>query len=70
MEKFSVYLNRRVFVMESAIVKESSVFESFITKTHLFKYIENFTTKKGKFSDKKNLIFFHIPAQNIDCGTC
>ena len=24
-----------------------------IMKTHLFKYIENFTTKKGKFSDKK-----------------
>ena len=24
-----------------------------ITKTRLFKYIENFTTKKGKFSDKK-----------------
>ena len=29
-----------------------------ITKTRLFKYIENFTTKKWKFSDKKNLIFF------------
>ena len=24
-----------------------------VTKTRLFKYIENFTTKKGKFSDKK-----------------
>ena len=24
-----------------------------ITKTRLFKYIENFTTKKGKFSGKK-----------------
>ena len=24
-----------------------------ITKTRLFKYTENFTTKKGKFSDKK-----------------
>ena len=24
-----------------------------ITKTRLFKNIENFTTKKGKFSDKK-----------------
>ena len=29
-----------------------------ITKTCLFKYIENFTTKKWKFSDKKILIFF------------
>ena len=29
----------------------------FITKTRLFKYIENFTIKKGKFSDK-NMVFF------------
>ena len=40
---------------------------TYITKTRLFKYIENFTTKKGIFSDKKILIF-HISAQNIDCG--
>ena len=39
----------------------------FITKTRLFKYIENFTTKNGKFSDK-NSDTFHISAQNIDCG--
>ena len=38
-----------------------------ITKTSLFKYIENFTTKKWKFSDKNSDIF-HISAQNIDCG--
>ena len=25
-----------------------------ITKTRLFKYIENFTSKNGKFSEKKN----------------
>ena len=36
-------------------------------KTRLFKYAENFTTKKGKFSDKNSDIF-HISAQNIDCG--
>ena len=29
-----------------------------ITKTCLFKYIENFTTEKWKFSDKIFLIFF------------
>ena len=29
-----------------------------ITKTRLFKYIENFTTEKGKFSDKKFWYFF------------
>ena len=40
---------------------------SWITKTCLIKYTENFTTKKWKFSDK-NLDFFLISAQNIDCG--
>ena len=39
-----------------------------ITKTCLFKYNENFTTKKWKFSDKKSWYFFHISAKNIDCG--
>ena len=34
-----------------------------ITKTSLFKYTENFTTKSDK-----NPIFFLISAQNIDCG--
>ena len=43
--------------------------QQFIMKTRLFKYIENFTTKKkGKFSDKKKSDIFHISAQNIDCG--
>ena len=41
--------------------------ETHITKTGLFKYTENFTTKKWKFSDK-NFNNFHISAQNIDCG--
>ena len=36
-------------------------------KSHLFKYTENFTTKKRKISDKNSDIF-HIYAQNIDCG--
>ena len=38
-----------------------------ITKTRLFKYIEKFTTKNWKFSDKYSDIF-HISAQNTDCG--
>ena len=43
---------------ESATVNELSVFESLkfyylITKIRLFKYTENFTTQKWKFSDKK-----------------
>ena len=42
--------------------------KSHITKTRLFKYIENFASKNWNFLDKKTLIFFHISAQNIDCG--
>ena len=38
-----------------------------ITKTRLFKYTENLTSKNWKFSLKKSDIF-HISAQNIDCG--
>ena len=40
--------------------------DNLITKTHLFKYIEFFTTINWKFSDK-NSDFFHISAQIIDC---
>ena len=39
-----------------------------ITKTRLFKYTENFTTQKNESFQTKILIFFHISAQNIDCG--
>ena len=39
----------------------------YITKTRLFKYLENFTTKNWNFLDKHSDIF-HISAQNIDCG--
>ena len=38
-------------------VKVDQIHEG-ITKTRLFKYIENFTTKKGKFSDKNNSDIF------------
>ena len=37
-------------------------------ETRLFKYTENFTTKKWKFFQIKNSDIFHISAQNIDCG--
>ena len=40
----------------------------YITKTSLFKYTENFTTKKWKFFQIKNSDIFHTSAQNIDCG--
>ena len=38
-----------------------------ITKTCLFKCIENFISKQWKFSDKKKSDILHISAQNIDC---
>ena len=38
--------------------KIKSLLSQSITKTRLFKYIENFTSKNIKFSDKKNPIFF------------
>ena len=31
-----------------------------ITKTRLFKSVENFTTKKGKFSDKNYNVFMFL----------
>ena len=37
-----------------------------ITKTRLFEYMENFTSKNRTFSDKNSDIF-HISTQNIDC---
>ena len=39
-----------------------------ITKTRLFKYVENFTSKKTEKVLDKNSDIFHISAQNIDCG--
>ena len=47
--------------------KGASEQESNIMKTCLFKYTENFTTKKWKFSDKNSDIF-HTSTQNIECG--
>ena len=42
------------------------VSSSQFTKTSIFKYTENFTIRKWKFSDKNSDIF-QISAQNIDC---
>ena len=41
---------------------------STITKTRLFKYIENFTSKNKKKNQIKNSDIFHISPQNIDRG--
>ena len=39
-----------------------------IAQTCLFKYIENFTSKSWKFSDKK-FFYFSYSAQNTDWGS-
>ena len=43
-------------------------FSHAITKTRLFKYIENFTTIKIENFQIKNPDIFHNSAPNIDCG--
>ena len=45
-----------------------SIPDLIITKTRLFKYIENFTTQKREIFQLKNANIFLISAQNIDCG--
>ena len=60
-----VYRHRQIWTIRD-ILPESDP-KSTITKTRLFKYKENFTSKNWKFWDKKTL-FFHISAQNINCG--
>ena len=40
----------------------------YITKTRLFKYTENFTTKTNENFQIKNSDIFRVSAQNIDYG--
>ena len=48
------------------ILRVNTLTES-IMKTHLFKYIENFTSKNLNFSDKKKWYLSYF-CSNIDCG--
>ena len=59
--------NFRLHLSFAMYFNKLSIGKKFITKTHLFKYNENFITKKGKISGKNSDIF-HISAQNIDFG--
>ena len=54
-------------VCQNCFVSLLKSFWNGITKTRLLEYIESFTTKHRKISDKNSNIF-HISAQNIDCG--
>ena len=62
-----IRLNIRVLVihLQSHLILQKGS----ITKTHLFTYMENFTTKIESFQIKI-LIIFHISAHNMDCGYC
>ena len=60
--------DRLLKVQLRSVTDKHKVLGGAISKTSLFKHIENFTIKTLKFSDK-NSGSFHISAQNIDCGT-
>ena len=70
--KFTLRHMKRLNKIESPIFFSFCVFlvskGNLITKTHLFKYIENFSSKKLKIFRYKNCDIFHISARNIDCG--
>ena len=76
---FNAYICRNEFKKyissSSEWLSKNSQFEdqllsrsNFITKTCLFIYIENFTTKKKGKNSYKNSDIFQISAQNIDWG--
>ena len=60
--------NKKKYLNISSVEKKLPRVLSVITEARLFKYTENFTAKKRKFSDKKKSDIFHISAQNIDYG--
>ena len=56
------------FCVENLNISEIVVFDKTpVTKTRLYKYIENLQPKTEIFQIKKS-DSFHIPAQNIDYG--
>ena len=58
-------------IVNMVVVCRNNVSDShgfYITKTCLFKYTENFTTKNWKFSDEILIFLFIFLLKNIDCG--
>ena len=53
-------------ILSTIFTRRKASSESSITKTCLFKYIENVPPQNEKFQIK-NADMFHISAQNIDC---
>ena len=69
-------ISKRILTADLDIVLRvcTNNYMKLITKTRLFKYIENISTKKKKKQKKKNWKFsyknsdiFHISPQNIGC---
>ena len=60
-------LKNKEFISKDVYSPFVEYYNFHITKTRLFKYIENFTSENWKFSEKKSDMF-HISVQNIDCG--
>ena len=68
------HIRKRSKMLSAAVVASAflrinnrAIIRHYIMKTRLFKYIENFTVKYWKFSDKK-LWYFSYFCSNIDCG--
>ena len=68
MQTFETLIRRHslpVFLLKDARHKSVNHYENMPIQI----YTENFTTKKWKFNFQiKIRIYFHISAQNIDCG--
>ena len=62
------FYNCTILTFTFLLLRHYLIFTLFITKTRLFKYIENFISKNWKKFQIKKLRYFHISAQNIDCG--
>ena len=67
-QRSSLSSNRKIVYPVIRGLGTPGTFLSFyITKTSLFKYTENFSTKNENFQIK-SLIFFIFLLKNIDCG--
>ena len=60
MEDVSHWTEQQDFKQEQTRRRKKTKTKKNITKTRLFEYKENFTSKNRNFSEKKNLIFFFI----------
>ena len=65
LKTYLTQLKRRTMGKSCAL---SGMERTCITKTRLFKNMENFTSKKTENFQMKNSGIFHISAQNIGCG--